>query len=202
MVSCCTGALQMHGAHGLVMPSFSSDYDGGDFAFSICYSILSRPHLTMACKRKVLERIYGFWKLRIMKMLQFFFPSWIQTTISFLINLHLRSRRLLGLLHQSGTHHFRSVPTRIDTRVSSCPLWRCRGIPRGKMCRGVVRPLSCSHERSNREIISFKHKCFTRTHKDVSMTQNGNQLSRNKRLWCATEPYHPSCDDTGHQLCA
>ena len=97
MVSCCTGALQMHGAHGLVMPSFSSDYDGGDFAFSICYSILSRPHLTMACKRKVLERIYGFWKLRIMKMLQFFFPSWIQTTISFLINLHLRSRRLLAV---------------------------------------------------------------------------------------------------------
>ena len=62
----------MHGAHALVIPSFSSDYDGGDYAFSIRYSILCRPHLTMACKRKVLERICGCWKLRRMKMLQCF----------------------------------------------------------------------------------------------------------------------------------
>ena len=89
MASWCTGAFQMHGAHGLVMLSFSSDYDCGDSAFSICYSSLRRPHLTMACKRKVLERICGCWKLRIMKMPQcFFFREYRRRSASWLIFIY------------------------------------------------------------------------------------------------------------------
>ena len=66
-----------------------------------------------------------------------------------------------------------------------------RKYPRREDVQGRASSSLMYSRTSNRETIFFMHKCFTRIHEDVGMTQNENQLSRNERPWFAPLSLRP-----------